>query len=427
MKLVAFHKLGQNRNSPRLWLESRRLNAFGFSAGTAFTVQKIRNGVRLKPASDGKHHVSQRRAAGRTRPIIDLTNRIILQSLAGWAEVRVDASHQIIEVKPSVRAFSIRERLRAVPPFRTLEVFCGGGTLSAAIAMHRGYRLVAGIEMEAKFADVWQAAHPAAMLFQADIRRIHPLEYPAHDVLVAAIPCTSHSMLGRAKKSLAGRPELGDSGDLFLCIAELVASHLPLACVFENVPSFATSLAGLSLSHHLRQIGYSVTETVLDPHAEWNEPQDRRRWLMIATLNTGFSLQSPGHAFAGDLSGILDSPSEEDRADANRIAGSIAALRRHRERHRALGHGFGFSTISANSRRVPTLVRSYHKINVGPFVETVHGLRLLRKHEVEKLMGCTIDCEHYATAIEILGQGVQTRVFSEILTQLSAFLCNSRG
>ena len=68
-------------------------------------------------------------------------------------------------------------------------------------------------------------------------------------------------------------------------------------------------------------------------------------------------------------------------------------------------------------------MRSYHKINVGPFVETAFGLRLLRKHEVEKLMGCTIDCTHYATAIEILGQGVQTRVFASILTQLAEFLC----
>ncbi len=425
MKLVAFHKLGENRNSPRLWLESRRLNSFGFSAGTAFSVQQIRDGVRLTPARDGTHHVSQRRAAGRTRPIIDLASRAILESLARWAEVRVDASHQVIEVKPSVRAFSIRDRLRAAPPFQTLEIFCGGGTLSAAIAAHPDFQLVAGVEVDAKFADVWQASHPAATLFQADVRLIHPSEYPAHDVLVAAIPCTSHSMLGRAKKALAGRPELGDSGDLFLCIAELIATRLPLACVFENVPSFATSLAGLSLSHHLRQMGYYVTETILDPHAEWNEPQDRRRWLMVATLRPGFALESPGHTFAGDLSSFLDSPSEQDRADAQRIAGSIAALRRHRERHRTLGHGFGFSTISAKSQRVPTLVRSYHKINVGPFVETAHGLRLLRKHEVEKLMGCTIACEHYATAIEILGQGVQTRVFKAVLSQLAEFLSRS--
>ena len=358
MKLVAFHKLGENRASPRLWLESRRLNALGFCAGTAFTVRQIHNGVRLTPSSNGTHHVSQRRAAGRTRPIIDLASRSILQSLAGWAEVRVDARHQLIEVRPSVRAFSIHRRLSATRPFRTLEVFCGGGTLSAAIAMNRSFRLVAGVEVEPKFADVCQAAHPAATLFQSDVRRIHPSEYPAHDILVAAIPCTSHSMLGRAKKSLAGRPELGDSGDLFLCIAELVASRLPLACVFENVPSFATSLAGLALTHHLRQIGYHIAETVLDPHAEWNEPQDRRRWLMVATLKPGFALEPPRQWYVRDLATILDPPSEQDVADAKRIAGSIIALHRHRERHRALGHGFGFTTISANSRRVRTLVRS---------------------------------------------------------------------
>lgn len=111
--------------------------------------------------------------------------------------------------------------------------------------------------------------------------------------------------------------------------------------------------------------------------------------------------------------------------NAQRIAGSITALKRHRERHRALGHGFGFSPINADSLRVPTVVRSYHKINVGPCVETEFGLRLLRKHEVEKLMGCSIDCAHYATEIEILGQGVQTRVFRVILQQLATFLSQS--
>jgi len=44
------------------------------------------------------------------------------------------------------------------------------------------------------------------------------------------------------------------------------------------------------------------------------------------------------------------------------------------------------------------------------------------KEEVERLMGCEIDSEHYATAIEILGQGVQTRIFREILQQLAGFL-----
>ncbi|MEO7725263.1 MAG: DNA cytosine methyltransferase [Chthoniobacterales bacterium] len=364
-QLVSFHKLGENRGSPRLWLESRRLETLGFSAGTGFVVETHARGVRLRVSKEGKLHVAQRRAAGGVRPIIDVVNRELLAPLIKWDEAKIAASVGLIEVTPSVRAFAIRRQRNSLAPWQTLEVFSGGGTLSAAIGAHSDFRLVAGVEIEPRFADVWQDAHRDALLIQADVRRIHPSEYPAHEVLVAAIPCTSHSPLGRAKKSLGQKPELGDTGDLFLCIAALVATHLPLACVFENVPSFGSSLAGQTLANHLRQLGYHVTQTILDPHKAWAEPEDRRRWLMVATLLPGFTLQPPNTPFDHDLSEILDPPSERDRADAERIAGSIAALRRHRERHRALGHGFGFTTITAQSTRVPTIVRSYHRLISG--------------------------------------------------------------
>ena len=427
MKLIAFHKLGENRGSPRVWLESRRLETLGFGVGSQFVVEARIRSIRLRTKEPGTHRVSKRRAVGGVRPIIDVASRTLLASLAPWPELRIEAAAGVIDITPSVRGFAIQRRLLASPPFRTLEIFAGGGTLSAAIANHPDFRLIAGVEIEPRFADVWQASHPDAVLIQADIRRIHPSEFPRHEVLVAAIPCTSHSLLGRAKKSLRGKPELGESGDLFLCISTLVASKLPLTCVFENVPSFRSSLAGQTLTHHLRQLGYYIYETMLDPHKEWDEPQDRRRWLMIATLQPGFRLQPPMVPFTDNLSKFLDPPNDRDRTDVERIAGSIAALIRHRERHRALGHGFGFSTITRASTRVPTIVRSYHKINVGPFVDTIFGLRLLRQHEAERLMGCAIDCKHYATAIEILGQGVQTRVFRNVISQLSAFLKKTRA
>ncbi len=295
--LLSFHKLGENRGSPRLWLESRRLETLGFSAGTGFIVEACGRGVRLRASGEGKHHVAQRRAAGGVRPIIDVVNRTLLAPLVQWEEVKVAASVGLIDATPSVRAFTIRRQRSSRAPWRTLEVFSGGGTLSAAIGNHSDFHLVAGVEIEPRYADVWQAAHRDALLIQADVRLIHPSEYPAHEVLVAAIPCTSHSPLGRAKKSLRQKPELGDTGDLFLCIAALVATHLPLACVFENVPSFGSSLAGQTLAHHLGQLGYYITQTILDPHKEWDEPQDRRRWLMVATLGSGFTIQAPNKPF----------------------------------------------------------------------------------------------------------------------------------
>jgi site-specific DNA-cytosine methylase len=422
MALISFQKLGKANGSPRLWLESRRLERIGFPAGTPFSIRRHGQGVRLQPVVISSNHVSQRKVAGQTRPIIDVANRVLLSSLAGYSEIKIVARHENIDALPSTRAFHIARGLHIRPPFRTLEVFCGGGTLSAAIANSSDFVLIAGLEVEPKFADVWERAHPQATLYQTDIRLVHAAEIPKHDVLVAAIPCTSHSTLGRAKKALASKPELGDTGDLYLSVAHIVAHHLPAACVFENVPAFAKSLACLSLIHHLQKLGYSVCEVLISPFAEWNEPQDRRRWIAVATLRPGFQIVSPNIPFDGDIAEYLDPPAESDRTEVERIAKSIESLRKHNERHAKLGHGFSFTTIDHNSRRVPTIVRSYHKINTGPFVETPYGLRLLHKAEVERLMGCQIDCDHYATAIEILGQGVQTRIFETILAQLADFL-----
>ncbi len=422
MKFLAFHKLGENRQSPRVWVESRRLDALGFSPGIGFTVEPRSSGIRLRPAASADNHVSSRISGGQKRAIIDIANRQLLGSLIDFDEIKFSGAFRQIDITPSTRAFHIRHRLQAKPPFRTLEVFAGGGTLSSAIKSCREFRLVAGIEIEPKYADIWQHSHPDALLIQADIRRLHATDFPRHDILVASIPCTSHSNLGRAKKSLAGRPELGESGDLYLSICELVAHHLPLACLFENVPAFANSLAGRSLVHHLRHLGYHIDEAILDPFNEWNEPQDRKRWVMTAMLKPGFRLQPPGIAYHGIAADFLDAGDECDASDAARIAGSITALRRHHLRHAKLGHGFGFKTINRDSVKIPTLVRSYHKINTGPFVETPHGPRLLRKHEAEQIMGCEVHCDHYATAIEILGQGVQTRVFKKVLSQIGRFL-----
>ena len=163
MKLISFQKLGENRQSPRVWIESRRLNSLGFMPGVGFTVEPRLNGVRLRPALLAENHVSKRISARQERPIIDIANRLLLSPLDGFPEIKVTAAFKQIDVVPSARGFHIRRGLTAKPPFKTIEVFCGGGTLSAAIAISNAdFDLVAGIEVEPKYADVWQQAHPAS-------------------------------------------------------------------------------------------------------------------------------------------------------------------------------------------------------------------------------------------------------------------------
>lgn len=88
----------------------------------------------------------------------------------------------------------------------------------------------------------------------------------------------------------------------------------------------------------------------------------------------------------------------------------------------AAGNGFGYTVIDGTESSIPTLVRSYHKINCGPFVKTPYGVRMLRKSEFERIQGHRILTEHYATAIEISGQGVSTRIFAEIFKQLGHWM-----
>ena len=423
MKLLALTPLGRNRESSRLWIESRRLEALGFPPGMPFSVEAKAGELLLKPAILAENHVSSRQIAGGRRPIIDVANQAVLQELAEYPELKITGWFERLQISPTRRAAAILRSRRLAPPFRVLEVFAGGGTMTAALTGNDHFVVQAGIEIEPRFADVWQAAHPEAVLIQADIRAVEVSDLPPFDILIGGIPCTSHSNLGRAKKALAGKPELGDTGDLFLPVLSLVRERMPAAVVFENVPAFGTSLAGQLVTTHLERLGYHVFTTVLMPNAEWNEIEDRKRWLLLATLDRPFNLRVPGIPNTTPVSTFLDPPDPvRDADDVLRIERTNEGLRAHQARHAALGHGFGFSVLNGSETRLPVIPKSYHKVNTGPFVATPYGLRLLRLPELERIRSQCVGTDNYATGMEILGQGVLTRVFRNIVQQLEAHL-----
>lgn len=423
MQFLSYQPLGRNRESARLWIESRRLDRLGFGPGTPFSIEAAKEHLLLRPTILANNHVSSRPIPDGRRPIIDLADQSVLRDLAAYSELKVIASFERIEITPSRRAFAIHRGRSLSEPLRVLEVFAGGGTLTAAFAWDSRFSVTAGIEIAPEYADVWQATHPDALLVQADIRVVEAASLPEFDILGGGIPCTSHSNLGRAKKGLAGRPELGDTGDLFLPVLALIRDRMPAAVVLENVPQFGTSLAGELTVSTLQRLGYEVAVNVLKPNLEWGEIEDRQRWVLVATLNRPFVLRTPGIPCQSPVAEFLDAPNpSSDRADAERIAVTLRGLRLHADRHRALGHGFGFTVLTGTETRIPVIPKSYAKINTGPFVETPFGPRLLRQAELERIRGCTVATRHYATAAEILGQGVQTRVFREVLRQLAEHL-----
>lgn len=427
--LTTFQKIGKHRNNPRIWLESPRLQQLGFVPKTFLDITPAAGGLCLKPTtSKTKHRVSFRNMSGLPCPIIDLNGNQMLQAFQGHTELKLQASHQTLRVQPSTRSFHILSHRQRGLPISTVEYFCGGGTLSPAITADPRFQLVGAVEISPKFAAHFVVDHPDVPLFMCDIRDLDPLDLPPVAFMFASLPCTCFSTAGVAKKGLKGRQETGDTGDLFVAFTRQVAHHMPLAVMVENVPAFFNSaMAGPTLMVHLERLGYHVHFFEIHPYDEWGEPQDRRRGVMVATLFNKFYPSPPMRQFQGCAGDYLDQPNaEQDRKDAERIANMIQGRIRHMERHRAAGNGFGFTTINHQSLKVPTLLRSYYKCNIGPFVETPYGLRMLRQREIERLMGFKpakgFTSHSYSTAVEILGQGVQTRVFRQLVQQLGDFI-----
>lgn len=426
--LHSFQKVGSNRATPRLWLESERFGQLGFTPGARYSIVESATGaLSFSISADGNRVVSQKRANGGIRPVMDLNSHALLARLADYDEVKIVGSHHRICVEPSRRAFAIRKHRDAVldGQIPVFEFFAGAGTVSAAFHADPRFRVMGVCEIDPAFSGPYSRKHPNTPIYQMDIRDFDATELPTGAAVVfASLPCTDFSTAGVAKKGLKGRQELGSTGDLFIPLLAAVRHMMPLAVVVENVVPFGSSYAAAILTESLRRMGYHVSETTLEPHAEWGEIQDRRRYLMVATLDAPFSLATPGVRFAGTARDFLDAENaEQDAADAARIAGTVATLERHFAKHREMGHGFGYTTINRESTLIPTVTRSYHKINNGPFVETPHGLRMLRQGELERIFGCASGTDHYATSVEILGQGTLTRVFKGVVRQLADHLC----
>ncbi|ODU24506.1 MAG: hypothetical protein ABS95_01790 [Verrucomicrobia bacterium SCN 57-15] len=367
--------------------------------------------------------------SGLACPIIDLNSRRLLFDFDGHTEVKISATYKALLVQPSARSFHILQHRTRGLPLPTIEYFVGGGTLSSAITADPRFKLVGAVEISPKLGAHFALEHPDVPLFQCDIRDLDPGDVPGAAFMFASLPCTCFSTVGVAKKGLKAASELGDDGDLFLSFVHHVVAHMPLAVMVENVPGFfgPNAIAGRALMAHLERLGYHVHCFQLNPWEEWAEPQDRKRGVMVATLFARFYPSIPMVPFTGTAGDFLDAPDPvRDRFEAEQIRNCIAGREAHMKRHRAAGNGFGFSVINPSSSKVPTILRSYWKINCGPFVACEGGVRLLRVHEIERLMGFVprkgFTSRSYSTAVEILGQGVQTRIFKQLIQQLGDFL-----
>jgi len=177
-----------------------------------------------------------------------------------------------------------------------------------------------------------------------DITLISEKDVPAFDICLAGFPCQAFSLAGQRKgfdddyKGMA-------RGTLFFDVVRICERHKPSVIFCENVKGLTIHDKGRTfniIKKSLEEIGYTVYEKVLNSR-DFGVPQNRERIYVVAFHNdinsTDFIFPEP----TDSTKRIKDIVENEPVSAKYYLSETyVETLRRHRARHEAKGHGFGY-------------------------------------------------------------------------------------
>lgn len=189
---------------------------------------------------------------------------------------------------------------------------------------------------KANFNDVFEIA--------GDITKIEEKDIPPFDICLAGFPCQAFSFAGQ-RMGFADNFKGVCRGTLFLDVIRICEYHKPKVIFCENVKGLVSHDKGRTFKTIIgafTHIGYEVFTQVLNSK-DFGVPQNRERVYIVAfrkDLNWfGFQFPYPTNPNTR-IRDIL----EENEVSAKYYLStvSLASMKRHKERHQALGHGFGY-------------------------------------------------------------------------------------
>ena len=177
-----------------------------------------------------------------------------------------------------------------------------------------------------------------------DITQIAESDIPPFDICLAGFPCQAFSMAGKRMGFEDDYKEMC-RGTLFMDVVRICEYHKPKVIFCENVKGLQIHDKGRTykvIKSSFEQIGYTVYEKVLNSK-DFGVPQNRERIYIVAFRN---DIDSSGFVFpekTDSHSKISDIMEEYEVSVKYYLSTAyLDTLKRHRARHEALGHGFGY-------------------------------------------------------------------------------------
>ncbi|MBS7671421.1 DNA cytosine methyltransferase [Croceicoccus gelatinilyticus] len=452
---TASSKLGRDkRSNPRIWLEGRKLEKAGFNPQVRYTmtIDEASRQIVLELDPAGDRIVSRRARRGNDIPIIDIANAKALSGLAAIETLRVDfvtgriiISPSAVELRRAERNIRTKQRLENGEPLRTGSVSTGLGVLSLAI--HEGLakagiasEMAFSVEIDPEYQDlsaernpVWDERTVAINMplqeFAFDREAADAIEQV--DILEAGIPCTAHSLAGRAKKHLAKPEDDPVAGHLVVGFLAIVAACNPTAIIVENVPQYAQSASFAILANQLTEWGYQVSYDIL--RGKDHGCLEHRDRMALVALTPGmefdFTAIRPAEPPVRRLGDVLDTIPEDSS-----LWSEMTYLREKEKRDIEAGKGFRMQILGEEATHVGTIGRGYAKCR-STEIKVKHPandrlLRQLTPAEHARVKGVPpefVDGLSITTAHEMLGQSILMAPFRALGDGLGQTLTRWHG
>jgi DNA (cytosine-5)-methyltransferase 1 len=383
---TSYHELKKKNDESRIWLEGEPLVRAGFKPGgfyeTTLNIDTLEATLRFVPDSPEARvrwknkelrKVSRRQMSGWVKPIIDICNASITQIFGDFGRFKAQAFSNgtvIFSVHHEELARVERENRFKDSLMRGViskgDAFLGFGISSSGLKdgfAQSGLKTkqVWAIEMESRYLDIACKNSPDvyrdAHLFAGKVEEIETQLLDKVDAFSFSMPCTNHSLSGRAKKQIS-QAELGEEATALFGVTSIIKAVNPAIIFSENVTMAKGSASYLLLLAELKRMGYEYKEMVLDKTHSGSLERRQRYWFVayskgLALGDINVPETAPIHNSFGD---IMETE-EEYKGDWH----DIENLTRREKLNIENGRNFRMNFIDKDSKEINTLTRHITK------------------------------------------------------------------
>jgi len=317
--------------------------------------------------------------------------------------------------------------------YRIAELFAGVGGFTLGFKNAGGFKTVYANDFDAWCKRTYDGYFGDGAMTLQDIQTVDENDIPDCDILTAGFPCQPFSKIGKLHGFADAR------GTLFWDVLRILKAKRPKAFVLENVANLVKHDGGKTfqvIKDGLEnELGYHVHYKVLNTK-DYGTPQDRKRIYMVGFLEDvpfEFPEEVTLKTFVRD---ILEKEPVHDYYYMSQKY--MDGLEKHKDRHAAKGHGFGYRVLDVNGISTTCVVgnmgRERNLIQDLPRPGAVgrtgspvnsRGIRKLTVREYARLQGFPDDynfSDKVTVAYKQIGNAVSVPVAEAVALQVKKSL-----